>query len=288
MNTVKKHKVERREYTQMLSGLKFHVTEWGNKNGYPMVMLHGIRGYSETFAHLAATLQPDIRAIAYDQRGRGKSDWDPNWNYYTDTYVSDIEGIVDALGLEQFHLLGHSMGGINAIVYAARHPQRVNRLIIEDAGPGAFDASAGATRIRKEFSTTPDSFESWDAASDFMRALRPTVTEDARQQRLHSMLKSDSDGNYTWRYDHKGIATTRLKPDPSRVVDLVPYVKALKCKALVIRGARSDYLQPEMMQRMCDLNACISAIDIPDAGHYIHDDQPELFSHAVSQFLKEE
>jgi len=277
--------MERRDYTLALSGLNFHVSEWGAEQGWPVVMLHGIRGYAETFAGIAAALQPGFRVIAFDQRGRGGSDWDPAHNYYADAYVADVEAIVQQLGLDRFDLLGHSMGGINAIVYAARHPGRVRRLVIEDAGPGAFETSDGATRIRKELATTPERFESWEAAGEFMRALRPTVSEEARQQRLHSMLKPLREGGYTWRYDHAGIAATRLNPDPARVVDLEPCLSAIGCETLVIRGGRSDYLQPSMVERMQALNPRIASIEIPDAGHYVHDDQPALFQQAVSDFL---
>ena len=277
--------MERRDHTLAHAGLNFHITEWGPAQAWPVVMLHGIRGYAETFAGVAAALQPGNRVIAFDQRGRGDSDWDPAHNYYTDAYVADIEGIVRALALEHFDLLGHSMGGINAIVYAARHPAKVRRLVIEDAGPGAFDVSEGATRIRKELATTPERFDSWDEACDFMRALRPTVTEEARQQRLNNMLKPLPNGGYTWRYDHAGIAATRLNPDPARAVDLEPSVRAIACQTLVLRGGRSDYLQPAMVARMRALNPRITDVEIPDAGHYIHDDQPALFERAVANFL---
>ena len=279
-------RMERRDFTIAISGLNFGVTEWGSANAWPVVMLHGIRGYRETFIGIAEALQPEMRVIAFDQRGRGESDWDPARNYYTDIYVADLAGIVDALRLANFDLLGHSMGGINAIVYAARCPQRVRRLVIEDAGPGAFEASAGAARIRKELATTPDRFASWEEAAAFMRELRPTVTEDARQQRLRSMLKPLPSGGFTWRYDHAGITAARLDPDASRIVDVVPSLQALACPTLVLRGSRSDYLQPEMAQRMCELNPRISCVAISDAGHYIHDDQPARFAHAVTGFLK--
>jgi len=277
--------MERHDYTLALSGLNFHVTEWGNRQAWPIVMLHGIRGFGETFAGLAAALQPGCRIIAFDQRGRGATDWDPSHNYYTDTYVADLEALVDRLGLEQFDLLGHSMGGINAIAFAARHPARVHRLVVEDAGPGAFERSEGAARIRKELATTPGRFDSWALASDFMRALRPTVTEEARQQRLDSMLKPLGDGGFTWRYDHVGIAATRLNPDPTRTVDLAGCVRAISCETLLVRGGRSDYLQPDMVANMCVLNPRIGAVEIADAGHYIHDDQPALFAATVKGFL---
>lgn len=280
--------MERREYNLALQGLNLHVTEWGDPQAWPVVMLHGIRGFGETFAGVAEALQPGTRVIAYDQRGRGRSDWDPAHNYHTDAYVADLAAVARLLGLARFDLLGHSMGGINAIVFAARHPGRVRRLVIEDAGPGAFEASEGATRIRKELATTPESFASWDEAATFMRALRPTVTEQARQQRLHSMLKQLPDGRFTWRYDHVGITATRLNPDPTRRIDLAAAVKAIDCPTLVVRGGRSDYLQPEMVTRMQGLNPCIDAIEIPDAGHYVHDDQPILFASAVSRFFRRE
>ena len=199
--------MQRRDYTLNLSGLNFQVTDWGEESAWPVVMLHGIRGYAETFVGVAQALQPGVRVIAYDQRGRGATDWDPQHNYYTDAYVEDLQAVVRTLGLLQFDLLGHSMGGINAMVYAARHPQQVRRLVIEDAGPGAFEASEGAVRIRKELMTTPPSFASWDAASDFMRALRPTVTEEARQQRLQSMLKELPEGAL-----HGATTTQALQP----------------------------------------------------------------------------
>ncbi|MDP9894941.1 pimeloyl-ACP methyl ester carboxylesterase [Variovorax boronicumulans] len=278
--------MQRRDYRLTLDGLGFHVTEWGEPEAWPVLMLHGIRGYAETFVGVADALQPGCRVIAFDQRGRGESDWDPRHNYYTDTYVADVEALVARLDLPRFDLLGHSMGGINAIAYAARHPGKVRRLVIEDAGPGAFEASDGAIRIRKELASTPIAFASWDEAAAFMRALRPTVTEEARQQRLESMLKPLGGGGFTWRYDHAGIAATRLNPAPARQVDLVACVSALQCETLVVRGGRSDYLQPPMARHMRTLNPRITTLEIPDAGHYVHDDQPALFAEAVTAFLK--
>ena len=271
----------------MVDGLRLHVAEWGSADGVPLVMLHGIRGYLQTFERIAQGLPAHWRSIAFDQRGRGESDWDPQRRYDTHTYVEDLRAVVDSLGLARFHLLGHSMGGINAIVFASRHPDRVASLLVEDAGPGAFEHSAGAQRIQRELRDTPSGFDDWAAAVAFMRALRPTVTEEAREQRLRSMLRPRSGGGFTWRYDHAGIAATRLDPDPARVVDLMPHVRALQCPTLVVRGGRSDYLQPTMAQAMCDANPRIRWTEIADAGHYIHDDQPEMFQRALEAFLEQ-
>lgn len=276
---------ERRDYSLPVDGLTLHVTEWGAPQARPVFMMHGIRGYAETFATLAEALQPQYRVIAFDQRGRGRSDWDAARNYYTDAYVSDLEAIRAALGIERFDLLGHSMGGTNALVYAAAHPARVDRLVIEDAGPGAFENSEGAKRIRREFEEAPVAFENWDAAVSYMRQLRPSVSEAAREQRLRSMTKPMADGAFAWRHDQAGIAATRLSPDLQRVPDLMAAVRGIQCPTLVLRGGRSDYLQPEMAQEMARLNPHIQWREIADAGHYVHDDQPQAFCQEVREFL---
>jgi pimeloyl-ACP methyl ester carboxylesterase len=266
-------------------GLSLRVIEWGAEAAAPVVMLHGIRGYAQTFAALAGSLGPAFRTIAYDQRGRGESDWDPAQQYYTDAYVRDLEAVVERLRLERFDLLGHSMGGIAAIVYAAANPRRVRRLVVEDAGPGAFEDSAGAARIRQELTSAPGSFGSWEAAVEFMRRLRPSVADAARQERLRNMLKQRSDGTWTWQYDHAGIAEARLNPEPSRVVDLWPYVEAIASPTLVLRGGRSDYLKRETAEAMSARNRHIQWREVADAGHYIHDDQPEVVAQLVGSFL---
>lgn len=278
--------MKQRSYTvRGSSGLALRVLEWGPEDGQPVVMLHGIRGYAQTFAALAGSLAPQLRTIAYDQRGRGESDWDPERQYYTDAYVRDLEAVARQLQLSHFDLLGHSMGGIAAIVFAAANPGRVRRLVIEDAGPGAFEDSAGATRIRQELTSAPTSFESWDAAVEFMRRLRPSVTPSAREERLRNMLKQESTGRWAWRYDHAGIAEVRLNPDPAHVVDLWPHVEAIACPTLVLRGGRSDYLGRATAEEMARRNPHLQWREIAAAGHYVHDDQPEEVARSVGSFL---
>ena len=137
-----------------LNGLRFHYVWWGDRGLPSLVCLHGLRSYGRTFAPLAATLANDYCVIALDQRGRGETGWDPGRNYYTGQYAADLAAFVDHLQLCRFHLLGHSMGGINAMVYGGTHPERLLSLILEDSGPGASTGSAGATRA--EAASAPD------------------------------------------------------------------------------------------------------------------------------------
>ncbi|MET4898407.1 alpha/beta hydrolase [Sphingomonadaceae bacterium jetA1] len=272
-----------RESFVLSGGLRLRVREWGNPAGPPIVLLHGLRGFSGTWRRLAAAL-PDYRLVAIDQRGRGESDWDPRRDYYTDAYLADLETVVDALALTRFVLIGHSMGGATAYVYAARHPERLSALIVEDIAPGSSVRGEGAARIRAEMAALPPDFATWAEARDYWRRTRPSIDEAGLEQRLAESL-CERGGRIGWRYDAAGISETRLNPDPARVIDLWPVVDAITVPTLVIRGAKSDFCALEAVNEMHQRNPRIAAVTVMDASHYVHDDQPVMFERIIREFL---
>lgn len=275
---------ERTEFVQA-HGLRLLCRQWGRADADPVLFLHGLRGFSGTWRHVAAALSREYRIIAYDQRGRGESDWDPLCNYYTDAYLGDLETVVDRLALRRFALVGHSMGGTTAYVYADHHPERVAALVIEDIAPGSSTVGVGAERIVAEMAALPTSFVSWSEARSYWRARRPTVSDDALEQRVAESLRSSPDGRIVWRYDADGIRKTRLTPDSERVVDLWPVVDRLRIPTLIIRGELSDFCPAETVARVSSRNPLISSVTVPAAGHYVHDEQPAAFIAHLQQFL---
>ncbi|MDE2302674.1 MAG: alpha/beta fold hydrolase [Sphingomonadales bacterium] len=267
------------------AGLRLRVREWGPVDAPALVALHGLRGFSGTWRALAAALGDGWRIIALDQRGRGESDWDPQANYYTDAYLADLEALVAALALERFVLLGHSMGGTTAYAYAARHPARLEALIIEDIAPGSSISGAGAERIKAEMAALPLSFANWAEARAYWRQARPRVSPAALEQRLWESLRARADGRIGWRYDAEGISTTRLNPDPARVVDLWPVVEALRVPTYVIRGGQSDFCALATVLEMALRNPRIVYASVDGASHYVHDDKVEQFNALVAGFL---
>jgi len=275
-----------REGFILSDGLKLRVREWGEPSGRPIVLLHGLRGYSGTWRGFAGALAGGgWRLIALDQRGRGDSDWDPGANYYTDAYLADLVALTDQLGLERFVLLGHSMGGTTAYAYAARNPDRLDALIIEDIAPGSSASGAGAERIKAEMAALPDSFSSWGAARAYWRRTRPSVGDEALEERLVESLRELPDGMVAWRYDAAGISRTRLDPDPARVLDLWPVVDAIRTPAFVIRGEKSDFCRLDTVREMERRNAGFTHTTVRGASHYVHDDAPEVFCALVEGFL---
>ena len=275
------------ERTQILhvNGLRLLSRHWGDERAPALVLLHGLRGFSGTWRRLAASLSGDYHLIALDQRGRGDSDWDSGHNYYTDAYLSDLEGVVSQLALSRFALLGHSMGGTTAYVYASRHPEQLAALIIEDIAPGSSIRGRGADRIVAEMATLPETFDTWAQARDYWRAQRPGISSPTLEQRLAENLREAADRRIVWRYDARGIRETRMNPDPRRIVDLWPIIRKLDTPTLVIHGERSDFCPAETVDDMCRRNARIAQVSLPNASHYVHDDSPTQFAEHVRGFL---
>jgi pimeloyl-ACP methyl ester carboxylesterase len=270
-----------------VNGLRLHYLEWDNESALPVIMLHGLRGYAHTWDPVAEPLRRSFRILALDQRGRGESDWGPWMDYWTEQYVADLESFVDQLELQHFVLVGHSMGGANSIVYAARHPDRVVAAMIEDMGPSASTTSEGSGRIKAELRNVPEAFDSWGEAQAYWRKQRPTASIDAIQSRMAHTLKELPGGGVGWKYDLQGIRQARLDSDPSRQVDLWPHVERMSCPTLVLRGEHSDFLSRGIAEDMRQRNPNFRWAEIASASHYVHDDNLDAFNEQVARFLQD-
>ncbi|MFC6947193.1 alpha/beta fold hydrolase [Paraburkholderia dipogonis] len=260
----------------------------GAKDAPPVILLHGLRSYAMTWEPTASFFASGLRLIALDQRGRGDSDWDSGHDYFTSAYVTDLEALVAHLGLDRFILIGHSLGGANALVYTARHPEKVSALVVEDIGPGSSSSTEGAKRIVREIESTPSRFDDWDAARQFWRDKRPNISEAALNSRLKYTLKESEDGSVVWKYDAEGIGRARMElaRRPELGVDLWPVVDGLSCPTLFIRGAQSDFLSKSTVQEMSRRNPNIAWREVGNAGHYVHDDNGAGFVIALEDFLR--
>lgn len=113
------------------AGLAYRA--WGPAGAPPLVLLHALGEQSSDWAPVARALSSSWRVYAPDLRGHGASDW--NSPYTIEQLTSDLAAFLDALELEQTALGGHSAGAPPAYLYAARHPGRVTRLILEEPAP---------------------------------------------------------------------------------------------------------------------------------------------------------
>jgi 2-hydroxy-6-oxonona-2,4-dienedioate hydrolase len=114
-----------------VDGVRTRVVEAGE--GEPLVLLHGTGGHAEAYSRNIATLSRRFHVIAYDMVGHGFSD-KPDRPYTLDVYAAQLEGLLDALGFAKAHLSGESLGGWVAAWFAARRPERVDRLVLSTPG----------------------------------------------------------------------------------------------------------------------------------------------------------
>jgi len=263
-----------------VNGLRYHYLRWGDEHSPAVLMLHGLRSYAHTWEPVARVLAGTHLVIAPDFRGRGDSSWDPRRDYFTNAYVHDIEALAALLGLARFSIVGHSMGGAVGYAYAARHPDQVAALVVEDMGP---DPSTG--RILRELRDVPDGFGSLAEVRAYWRRIRPGISDDALSSRIEHTVRPGPNGRWEWRLDMAGIAAARLGTDPAGPVDLWACVAALRCPTLVIRGGESDFLPVETCAELAERQPRLSWVEVPGAGHYVHDDNPGAFVKLVAEFL---
>lgn len=265
--------------TVALNGLRFHYREWGDADARPLVLLHGFTGHARSWDTFAAAMCDRFRVLALDRRGHGESDW--AFDYRAERMVEDVDAFQRELGLKGFALLGLSMGGRNAYMYAALHPEEVERLVIVDIGPEVL--AAGSARIQQGVEA-PDVFDDPEEAVRAARIANPRPPEDEHRRRVLNNLTQRDDGRWTWRYDKalRMPGGRPPRPDPETVW---PLLARITCPTLLVCGAESDILSPETATRMVRAIPNCRLVEVAGAGHSVPLDNPDGFLAAVRPFL---
>jgi pimeloyl-ACP methyl ester carboxylesterase len=269
------------ERSVRVNGITLHYLDWGPADAPPVVLLHGITGHARVWDHLAERLVPGRRLLALDQRGHGDSDPAPDDDYRVATMADDVAAFAGSLELHRFALLGHSMGGRIAIQYAAAHAGRLERLIIVDIGPDI--ELAGLQRVRDMMAKSPERIESEEWAVEYIRRANPLQDVDLLRQRVHHGLKRLPDGELTWKYA-KGLRDM-MRAGQRDAVDLWEPLARIPCSTLVVRGAESDILSPEVAKKMTERLPDGRLVEIPGAAHTVPADRPDDFVRHVRAFL---
>ncbi len=261
-----------------LNGLRFHYRDWGDPTAPPLVLLHGVTGHARTWDTFAAAMASRYRVLSLDQRGHGESDWADD--YAPERRVEDLAAFASELSLQEFSLLGLSMGGICAYGYAAKYPERLRKLVIVDIAPEL--ETSGMRRIGEGFAQRNE-FDDPEEAVAQSRAANPLAPVDAVRHRVLNNLKQRDDGRWTWRHDPNvsGVARgPRLDPEP-----VWASLRAITCPTLLIRGAESDLLGRAAAERMTREIPNCTLVEVPGAGHSVPLDNPAGFLSAAGAFL---
>lgn len=263
------------------NGLRLHVREWGSVDASPVLLLHGLTGNAWEWDPIADALADRYHVLALDQRGHGMSAWASD--YAPDRMVEDIDAIVSALGLGRLSIVGHSMGGINAYLYTARHPEVVERLVIVDIGPDSITPAAAALWHDALRASAGATYGEPEEAVAEWRAANPRAREPELRHFVRYNLGQDVDGGWRWRFDgaHLGSFITGA-PDAA---EQWTALQGVTCPTLVIRGADSEVLRASSAARMVRELARGDVVEIPLAGHDLTVEHPEALRAHVRRFL---
>ena len=265
------------------NGMRFHYLEWGSAANPPMLLLHGFAQTCHSWDFVALGFSDDYRVIVLDQRGHGDSDWAADGDYSPETQQNDISAVVSEIGLEDFTLMGLSMGGRNSFTYAANNPDRVRALVIVDAGPQ--NMRQGTQNIRN-FVQQDDELDSVDAFVERVLKYNPRrAPEQIRGSIMHN-LKQLPNGKWTWKYDKRlRRPGRRMGSDPETEKRLWGYLDALQCPTLLVRGGASDIIAMDTADKMHAAIPHSQLATIEGAGHLVMGDSPAGFQRAVTEFL---
>jgi pimeloyl-ACP methyl ester carboxylesterase len=276
-------------------GLSLHVLEW-SREGTPLVFVHGFGNDAHIWDDAAPAVAGYYRTVALDLRGHGDSDRDPECRYDYDFHVADLEAVLAKLGIERLVLVGHSLGGRIATLFAGRHPDRMAGLVIVDSAP-ELDVR-GTVRIRVDLQKSGGgdlSFESEAAYRDVLAHNYPAVSREILTRMAHHALRRRADGRFEPKLDpawFKGRSDAGVDPEAMRqreerlTRDMWDALAKVPCPTLVVRGAASDVLSADVADRMVEevLRHGQLAV-IPRAGHSVMVDNPEAFGAALSAFV---
>ncbi len=263
-------------------GLRFHYLEWGRAGDPAILILHGVAQQCHSWDLVSLALSHRFRVIALDARGHGDTQWAPDADYSLDAHQRDLDGFTAALGLGSFILIGHSMGGRNAYVFASRRPESVRGLVIVDTAPG--QVAAGSRRIRR-FITLPDELDTYEEFAQRVQAYtgRPLWLVHGS---LQHTVKQLPNGRWTWKYD-KALRSPGFKPETWPEEALWGCLKSLRCPVLVVRGANSDVLSVDAFEKSLETIPNARGAVVEDAGHLVPGDNPKGFLEAIDPFLRE-
>ncbi|MXP45296.1 alpha/beta fold hydrolase [Allopontixanthobacter sediminis] len=135
------------QFVDLDNGLTVHVRDEGPRDAPAIVLLHGSNADLHTWQEWVRLLGQDYRIIRFDQIGHGLTGPAPNGDYSTAAFVETVDQVASSLGLERFILGGNSMGGQIAMAYAIAHPDRLDALILVDAGGAPQPGEGGSGNI---------------------------------------------------------------------------------------------------------------------------------------------
>ena len=276
-----------------IRGIEYHIREWGSKTSQPIFFLHGWMDVSASFQFVVDELKNNWRVIAPDWRGFGLSEWVEH-DYWFQDYIADLNFILETLAPNRpVPIVGHSMGGNIAAIFAGIKPNCVNSLILAE---GFALRPSDPTRIISRHMRWLDSmtspkrlkpYTSFSEVSERLRVNNPKLTLDRANFLAKHWAKEQSPGHIVLRADPKHKNPSPFVYQPNEAIQCW---KNIDCPVLWIHSD-SDWLDIFMKNRKDEIDQYRDAFKnleeftIEESSHMMHLDQPKQFAKAIENFI---
>ena len=262
----------------VVNGMTLRALEWGKPGRPGLCFLHGGSAHAHWFDGVVPRFVDRFHVISLDQRGHGESDWAPDSRYGTEQFAADLLGVIDALGWEQATLVGHSMGGHNALAFSAWHPERVRMLCVVDSRPSLPVGRLEAMHRRGH--RGPRRHESLDLALRSFRLLpAETLATPELLEHLGRAGIVEREGRFLYRFDP--LCNGERQP-----VDCWELIHKIQAPTLLVRGELSPIMPKDMADRMLGLMPRVELVTMPGVYHHLVLDAPEAFAGILDDFLR--
>jgi pimeloyl-ACP methyl ester carboxylesterase len=273
-------------------GLTFHLYRWPGQQPDPLILLHGWGDTGETFQFLVDALSIDRTCIAIDMRGFGRTQR-PDDGYWFPDYLADLDALLDHLAPDApVDLVGHSMGGNIAMLFAGARPKRVRRLVtLEGFGlmsttpeqaPARYAQWLDEVKRGSEFSV----YENFEQFVSVLARRNPRTPMDRLEFIARSWSQERSDGKIELRADpkHKRVNPVLYQRDQAEAC-----WRAIEAPLLFVLGDQSDLVKrmggvlDEVRLRQLFRRGTFATVK--DAGHMLHHEQPAAVATLIEEFL---
>jgi pimeloyl-ACP methyl ester carboxylesterase len=286
---------EARHETLRLRGLEIHLRRWGgpaSPGQAPLYCLHGWLDCGDTFQFLADEFAGPRPLVALDWRGFGRSAWAQEGYAFSD-YVADLDALLQLLSPQApAMLLGHSLGGNVACVYAGVRPERVRCIVnLEGFGLPQTLPSQAPRRLRQwldELRETPafNEYESYEQLAIAIQRRHPRIDAPRARYLAGIWAHEDEAGRIRLMGDarHKRVFPGLYQRDENEAV-----WRGITAPMLALAGAESTYLTQLGGERgIGEFRRCVAHCEvkmIADAGHLLHLEQPQILAPLIEAFL---
>jgi pimeloyl-ACP methyl ester carboxylesterase len=282
--------------------LRYHVRQWGTPDPQvaPLVMVHGWMDVSASFQFVIDAMQQDRWVIAPDWRGFGLTDTPHTDNYWFPDYLADLDFLLDHyVGDQAIDLVGHSMGGHIATLYAGVRPERVAKLInLEGFGMAATRPAQAPGRYAKwmdELKTLArgeldlKSYPNLEGVAQRLMKTNPRLGSDKAHWLAQHWARANDQGE--WRIlghaAHKVTNAQLFKVDEVLAIYeriTAPMLCVVASTDSLVQWWKDQYTLAEFKQRIASVPQLQHAV-VEDAGHMLHHDQPDVLARLLETFL---